>query len=140
MGKWQKKLDSVLKFSQDIAKQHKQTIARNSKVADAAAQVVEANKVTQSRLQNYFDQIQDHHGSLGELTAELSVYETDLENAKKEKGKSAEKETKKLEKKMKPLAKAFDRLRKELTDLLKFYNQDNDALQEIIAALKKAAS
>jgi len=105
MGKWESELKKVLKQSEEDAKAFEEWTAHYEQVVAAAQAYIGGYAKIAPKLGKTIAALMDTAETCGRAAAELSVYEDDYEEAKKNKDKDA---MKTIEAKMKPLIEAFD--------------------------------
>jgi hypothetical protein len=111
MGKWNDELKKVVVRSAENKKAIDDRLSLYGKAIEAAQAFIGAHAKSAPKLTKALSEMMEAEKDCGEAAAELSVYEEDLEKAKKEDNKA---EIKKIEDKMKPLVQKFENGRKEM--------------------------
>lgn len=133
MGKWDAEMKKVVGYSERASKQHKDKRKAWTALMAASAQVAKSAKGTVPRLQTYIDEMMSICEEIGRATAELSVYEDELAQAKKDRDKQ-----KQLAKKMKPLERKFEGSKKRIKAAHENYVSDERALRTQLQSLRSA--
>ena len=111
MAKWDGELKRVVERSAENKKLIDDRMKLYEKAIEAAQAFIGAHAKSAPKISKALAEIMDAEEDCGRAAAELSVYEEDLEKAKKANDKA---EVKKIEAKMKPLIKTFEDGRKEM--------------------------
>ena len=105
MGKWKSKMKAIIKQSQKDAGLFDSLESRYEGVVDACNALTSAYSKAASDFAGLKDDLQSASKKSVDAVAELSVYEDDMDQAKKDKDKDREKELKKT---MSPLEKEYE--------------------------------
>lgn len=105
MGKWEDKLQKILKLSAENKQMNDEYEARWQQVVSAAQAFMTTHARLSIKVKKSYADLMDAEEKGGVAVAELSVYEDDYEAAKKAKDKD---QMDQLDKKMKPLIKSWD--------------------------------
>jgi hypothetical protein len=135
MGKWESTLEKVLKYSADSKKSADDKMGRCQTAVDAAHAFISAHGKSAPKVAKAMSELIDASEDCGRAVAELSVYEDEYEQAKKDKVKA---QIKKLEAKMKPLEEAFENGRKEVHKAADDVNKAYDEIMKLVDPLKAA--
>lgn len=133
MGKWTAEMKRVVGYSERMKKQHEDKRKAWSTLGSASQAVAKSTKSNVPRLEAYIDEMLSLCEEIARTTAELSVYEDELKEAKRDKDKQRE-----LTKKMKPLAAKFERSKKKIQATHKNYVSDERALRGLLSGLRTA--
>jgi Zn-dependent M32 family carboxypeptidase len=132
MGKWDSELNKVLKVSEQDAKAFEEWKAHYEQVLDAAQAFVGGYAKFAPKFAKTVATLMETAEQCGRAAAELSIYEDDYEEAKKNKDKD---EMKKIEAKMKPLIETFDRGKEANRNAANEGNKEGDGMNSLLEAL-----
>ncbi len=135
MGKWESELNKVLKMSESDVKAFEEWTTHYQGIVDAAQAFVSGYAKAAPKLGKVNSTLMESAEDCGKAAAELSVYEDEYEEAKKNKNKD---EMKQIEAKMKPLIEAFEQSKDRNRTAAKDGNKEGDALNELAAAISGA--
>jgi hypothetical protein len=110
MGKWESKLQELLKISADNKQMMDEFNAKWQQVLAAAQAFISAHGKVSPKVAKSYSQLTDAEEQGCRAVAELSVYEEEYEAAKKARDKD---QMKALDEKMKPLIKSWEDAKKK---------------------------
>lgn len=132
MGKWESELNKILKVSEKDAKAFEEWKAHYEQVVDAAQAFISGYARFAPKFGKSAAALMETAEDCGRAAAELSVYEDDYEEAKKNKDKDG---MKKIEAKMKPLIDAFDRSKEANRNAAKEANKEGEGMNSLLKTL-----
>jgi hypothetical protein len=135
MGKWDSKLQEILKLSAENKQMMDEFEAKWQQVLSAAQAFIGAHGKGAAKVAKSYSALTDAEEQGGRAVAELSVYEEDYESAKKSKEKDKMKE---LDEKMKPLIKSFEDAKKKHLAAGDEMRKQGAEIESSIAALSAA--